>query len=136
MPGYGFKYVFSDAGENGYATIQVYEALVASKRFVDHKSTFFDMRDVEMKQPTTEEGSTTETTTTEETTGTATTEEATATTATTATTESTTATATTATTAGMETTTPKTGDEVSIMAFAVLGILSAVGGAVAMRRRK
>lgn len=143
MPGYGFKYIFSDAGENGYATIQVYEALVASKRFVDHKSTFFDMRDVEMEQPTTEEGSTTETTTTEESTATT---ESTSTTATATTTEptqtTTEATVTTAVTAatttavGMEDTTPKTGDEVPIMAFAVLGILSAAGGAVAMRRRK
>lgn len=119
IPNSGFKYIVSDAAENGYATIQVYETLVASQRFTNQKPAFFDMKDVEMEQPTTEEASTT------------------ATTATTATTTTIAATATT-TAAGAATTTstPKTGDTVPVMVLAVLGLLAAAGSVAAMRKTK
>lgn len=70
IPNGGFKYIVSDTAENGYATMQVYEALIACQRFANQKNAFFDMRDVNMEQPTKEEASTTETTTTTETTAT------------------------------------------------------------------
>lgn len=126
IPNSGFKYIVSDAAQDGYATIQVYEALIASQRFTNQKPAFFDMKDVEMEQPTTEEVSTTETTAT------------TATTATTSTTAAATTAATATTAAGAATTTsaPKTGDAVPVMVLAVLGVLAAAGSVAAMRKTK
>lgn len=119
IPGSGFGYTMSDTIGNGYATIQAYEALIASQRFANAKSAFFDMQDVEMEQPTTEEASTTATTATAE-----------ATTAASATTAAATAGAATTTSA------PKTGDAVPVMVLAVLGILAAAGSVVSMRKTK
>lgn len=59
IPGSGFGYTISDTTGNGYATVQVYEALVASKRFTNQKSAFFNMKDVTQEEPTTEEVTTT-----------------------------------------------------------------------------
>lgn len=113
IPGSGFGYTVSDTTANSYATVQVYEALVASKRFTNQNLAFFNMKDVEQEEPTTEEV----TTTTESVT--------------------TTAAVTTATTAEAKTgAVPKTGDTAPIAILAGLALLTAMGSITAMRRKK
>lgn len=114
IPNSGFGYTINDTTANGYATVQVYDALVASKRFTNQKSTFFNMKDVTQEEPTTEEiTTTTETVTTAA------------------------AKATTATEAGAKTeAVPKTGDTAPIAVLAGLAVLSAMGSITAMRRKK
>lgn len=114
IPNSGFGYTINDTTGNGYATVQVYEALVASKRFTNQKSEFFNMKDVTQEEPATEEV----TTTTETVTTTA-------------------AKTTPATEAGAKTgAVPKTGDTAPIAILAGLALLTAMGSITVMRRKK